>query len=132
MSSSQEVVVIPSYWYLSLNADMPQHTDLQQAGLLMYRCGARCYIHTTLVSIHTTHLAAGRAGRPALTGEEPKGCSPSPTALQATVLCQPEQRPLLTPQQTGCVLPCRRLLAAVVVRGVGPTAAALQTPGLLS
>jgi hypothetical protein len=38
VASSQEVVLIPSYWYLSLNADVTQHMDLQQAGLLMYRC----------------------------------------------------------------------------------------------
>jgi hypothetical protein len=37
VSSHQEVVVIPSYWYLSLNSDITQHMDLQQAGLLMYR-----------------------------------------------------------------------------------------------
>lgn len=37
VSSSQEVVLIPSYWYLSLNGDINQHMDLQQAGLLMYR-----------------------------------------------------------------------------------------------
>lgn len=38
VAASQEVVLIPSYWYLSLNADVTQHMDLQQAGLLMYRC----------------------------------------------------------------------------------------------
>jgi hypothetical protein len=37
VSTHQEVVLIPSYWYLSLNADITQHMDLQQAGLLMYR-----------------------------------------------------------------------------------------------
>jgi len=37
VASSQEVVLIPSYWYLSLNGDINQHMDLQQAGLLMYR-----------------------------------------------------------------------------------------------